>query len=302
MKLGKLFVALVLGCAVSATGCSRRAIEAVNLANEADQQKKVDVEGAITKYEQAVQLDPSNHRIMFKLAMAYRKKEAWDKVASTLARATQIAPKFANYWFERGYALVQVAEKAKTKSAWEEAKEPLNRCISADPNFAQCYHELGTVMLHLDNEQEALENYTKAVQRRPSEAQFFPPLADLYIRLDYFSQAEQVLKEGLAVTRGDDKAKFGMYVLLSMVHQAKNDLNGMVTALEDANRMGGAEHPEILYNLGSTYAVLNPPKKTQAIQMLQQFTLRACKGGKSEKYKEQCEQSQALVAKLGGAI
>ena len=79
MKLGTLGVALVLGLAVSTTGCSRRSIEAVNLANEADQQKKVDVEGAIGKYEQAVQLDPTNHRIMYKLAMAYKKKEVWEK-------------------------------------------------------------------------------------------------------------------------------------------------------------------------------------------------------------------------------
>jgi tetratricopeptide (TPR) repeat protein len=302
MKLGKLFVALVVGSTLAMTGCNRRAIEAVNLANEADQQKKVDVEGAIGKYETAVQMDPTNHRIMYKLAMAYKKKEVWDKEAATLARATQVAPKYANYWYERGLALVQIADKAKTKAAWEEAKEPLVKCIEVDPNLAQCYHELGTVMLWLDSEQDALENYSKAIAHRPTEASFYGPLADLYIRLDYFSQAEAVLKQGIDFTPDSEKTKFGMYVLLSMVSQARNDLNGMVSALEEGNRIGGNDHPEILYNLGSTYAVLNPPKKSQAIQMLKQFAARACKGGKSEKYKDQCEQSQALIAKLGGVI
>jgi tetratricopeptide (TPR) repeat protein len=302
MKLGTWCIAAVLAFVTGTTGCSRRAIEAVNLANEADQQKKVDVEGAIAKYEQAVQLDPTNHRIMYKLAQAYKKKEVWDKVASTLARAAQIAPKFANYWYERGFALVQVAEKAKSRSNWEEAKEPLTKCIEADPRFAPCYHELGTVMLFLDNEQEALDNYSKAVQHRPTEAYFYPPLADLYIRLDYWDQAEGVLKEGIGLTRDEDKPKFYMYEMLAAVYQAKKNINGMIEVLEQANKIGGAEHPEILFNLGSTYAILEPPKKTQAIQMLKQFFVRGCKGGKSDKYKEQCEQTNALIAKLGGVI
>lgn len=302
MKLGTLGVAIVLGLTVGIAGCSRRAIEAVNLANEADQQKKVDVEGAIGKYEQAVQLDPTNHRIMYKLAMAYKKKEVWEKVASTLARATQVAPRFANYWYERGYAMVQVAEKAKTRGAWEEAKEPLTKCIEADPNFSYCYHELGTVMLFLDNEQEALDNYTKAINHKANEAMFYPPLADLYMRLDYYDQAETALKEGIGVTDDKDKPKFYMYEMLAAVYQARNNINGMVEAFEHANTLGGADHPEILFNLGSTYAIMEPPKKTQALQMLKQFFARACKGGKSDKYKEQCEQTNALIAKLGGVI
>jgi len=302
MKLGTLCVGFTLAAALSITGCSRRAIEAVNLANEADQQKKVDVEGAIAKYEQAVQLDPTNHRIMFKLATAYKKKEVWEKVASTLARATQVSPKFATYWYERGYALVQVAEKAKSRSAWEEAKDPLLKCIEADPNYAECYHELGTVMLFLDSEQDALDNFTKAVQHRPSIGYFYPPLADLYQRLDYWDQAEGVLKGGIDVVKDDDKAKVVMYQMLAPVYQQKNNMDAMIQTLEAANKLGGAEHPEILFNLGSSYAKLNPPKKTQALQMLKNFFARACKSGKSEKYKEQCEQTNALIAQLGGNI
>lgn len=122
VKIGLAFLVL---SSFAASGCSRNAIEAVNLANEADQLRTVDLEGAIAKYEQAIQLDPTNHRIIWKLALAHRRKEAWDKVASTLARAVQVAPTFANYWFHRGYALARQAE-ANTIS-WEEAKEPLRK-------------------------------------------------------------------------------------------------------------------------------------------------------------------------------
>jgi tetratricopeptide (TPR) repeat protein len=304
MKLRPLFgLVLASVTAWASLGCSRNAIEAINLANEADQQKGVDVDGAISKYEQAVQLDPTNHRILYKLAMAYRKKEAWDKVASTLARATQLAPKFANYQYERGYALEE--EAAKKTVSWEEAKDPFKKCIEADPNLADCYHELGYTNLWTDNEQEALINYTKAIEHKPDELRYYTRLADLYLALGYTDQAAQTLKEALAYTtdKADNKFLFGVHVLLSQVYQTKGQMNDMVTELEAAKKVAGDDHPEILYNLGSTYAVLNPPRKTEAIQLLKGFSTRACRGaGATGKYKDQCEASQSLVAKLGGTM
>src|SRR3954469_13028419 len=140
MKLLKSSTVAVIaaGLLTFVSGCSRDRIEAINLANEGDQAVKVNVEGAIQKYEQAVQLDPTNHRILWKLASAYEKKEDWDKMASTLSRAVQIAPDFANYWFKRGSALISQAE-AGNPDAYEQAKEPLKKCVEKDPNLAECY-------------------------------------------------------------------------------------------------------------------------------------------------------------------
>lgn len=302
MKLGTLWIALALG-SVLVSGCSRAKIDAVELANEASLLRKQGaLDAAIDKYETASQLDPTNHQILYMLAQTYAKKEEWERTASTLARATQVAPKFANYWYERGYALAQVADKSKSQSAFEEAKQPLEKCIEADPNYAQCYFQLGYVELWLDHEQEALDNYTKAIQHLPTMTTFYAPLADLYLRLGYTDHAEKVLQQGIELGEDRGKAKFNLYVLLSQVEQTKDNMPGMVAALEKANEIGGKDNPEILFNLGSTYAVMNPPKKTQAVQMLKQFQARACKGGQSEKYREQCEQSMALVGKLSGAI
>lgn len=301
MKLSMLCAVMTLGVAVLVAGCSRDKIEAVNLANEATMLKKQGAyDAAIDKYEHASQLDPTNHEIIFMLATTYKKKEEWEKTASTLARATSIASSYANYFYERGYALVQVASKSKQRSAWEEAKEPLVKCIETDTRFAHCYFELALVELFMDNEQAALENYTKAIQHAPDETPFYAPLADLYIRLDYFDQAKAVLEQGTKFAQDEGKSKFNMYVLLASVAQSQNDMPGMVKALETANDIGGKDNPEILFNLGSTYAVMDPPKKSQAIQMLKRFQAQACKGGKAMKYQEQCEQAMALIAKLQG--
>ncbi len=235
--------------------------------------------------------------------MAHRKKEEWDKVASTLSRATQLAPKFANYWAERGNALEQQAKKKTVP--YEEAKEPYQKCIENDPNFAECYEHLGTVYLWTDDEQKALENYTKAIEHDPNVLGYYAALSDLYIRLGYMKEAEQVLKEAKTFAKPGDKSLYDIHVLLSQVYQDRNSMPEMVAELEAAKSVAGSEGSEaieILFALGSTYALLNPPRKTEAIQMLKGFSGRACKGSKAAAYKTQCETAQTLVTQLGGSM
>jgi tetratricopeptide (TPR) repeat protein len=305
MKLPKFHSSLIwtagFATLLAITGCSRDHIEAINLANEGDQSIKVNVEGAIQKYEQAVQLDPTNHRIIWKLAVAYEKKEDWDKLASTLARAVQVAPQYANYWFKRGYALIKQAE-AGNPDAYAQAKEPLTKCIEKDPNYAECYHFLGEANLWTDDVQPAIDNYTKAIEHNPTEAYFYPPLAETFIIFKLYGEAQQILQEGTRLVPPSEKNNpnlYGMYILTFQVAQSKDDKATMVASMEKAQELAGESHPEIAFNLGSTYAVMEPPQKEKALRLLNSFTKRACRGANASKFKEQCETSSALIQKLG---
>lgn len=304
MKLGAFALSgCLVAMSVLGTGCSRNRQEAVILAQQGDQEVKLNVEGAINKYDQATRLDPTNHRIFFKLAMAYRKKEDWDKVASTLARATSLAPKFANYWLERGFALEQQARKKTVP--WDESKEPFQKCIEADPNMAGCYEELGNAFLWTDDEQKALENYTKAIEHDPTEIGYYAALADLYNRLSYVKEAEQVLKEAKSFAKPGDKDLYGVHLVASEIFRDRGSMPEMVTELEAAKNVAGAEGGEaveVLFALGSAYGKLQPPRKTEAIQMLKGFSTRACKGAKAASFKAQCETAQSMVTELGGSM
>ena len=285
-----------------ASGCSRNRQEAILLANEGDKSVKVDADGAIGKYEQATKLDPTNPHIFFKLAMAHKKKEEWDKVAEALASATKIAPTWANFWLERGYALEQLAEKKTI--GYEDAKEPYNKCIEIDANYADCYHQLGNVYLWTDNEQKALEFYTKAIEHDPTQIRFYGPPAELYINLDFTKEAEQLLKEAKSFAKPGDPYLFGVHTLLSKIYQDRGQLAEMVTELEAAKSVAG-EGPNqisVLYSLGSTYAKLEPPRKQEAIQLLKSFNGRACKGAKAKEYQSECETAKSLIADMGGSV
>ena len=74
------------------------------------------IEGwAIERYVEASRLAPSNVLILWKLATAYQKKEAWADVASTLVFATKLAPAHADYFFLMGYAQSKLARWADAK-------------------------------------------------------------------------------------------------------------------------------------------------------------------------------------------
>ena len=279
-------------CALSAlalTACSRDDIDAVNLSIEGDKVKDSNPDEAISKFEQAVKLDPKNHRILYKLLRAYKKKEEWTKVASTAAAAEKQAPAFANYYFEQGHALYEMAKKGPT--TWAEAKEPLQQAIAKDANQFDAYEDLAEVQLHMDDEQGALQSYTKAIEIKPDEVQFYGPLASLYLQLGFRDQAEQVLKEGISFAREGDpkqaKALFAIHTLLGSILEAKNNDTAAVTLYEAATRLCGScneKGEQIAYfNLGVAYATLVPPKKNDALGELQKFNKVVCKewGGRA---------------------
>lgn len=280
----------------------RRAIAA----NEGDQLFRIDVDGAIAKYGQANALAPSNHRIVFKLAMAQRKKENWSEVAALMERATALAPGFASYWMERGNALEHLATMGQGR--WEDARAPFERCIQIDPNFVDCHEELGTVLDYLDDEAGALASYTRAIVMGPTVVAHYAVLADLYLRLDRVRDAEVVLEQALAFappTRSQNRGLYGVHVLRAQVYQDRGAVDAMIGELEQAKALAELGSPEALqmfYNLGSTYIKLKPSRTPEAIVMLKAFFALACKGTEAARYATECETTVALVTLSGGAL
>jgi len=304
VMFGAAVLALSVASAVASAGCSRNNIEAVNLANEGDKERSSNIDGAISKYEQAVNLDPTNHRILYKLGHAYQKKEAWDKVASTMARAEKVAPKFANYFFLHGLAAARQAAAGPT--SWSDAKGPLEEAIKLDPNIADAHFELAEVMLRLDDEKAAIDSYNKAIMTKPDELSFYGPLADLYIRLNHVAEAETVLREALQFGKEGDKALFAVHSLLGDIADRKNDSGKAVSEYEAAKKACGACNEPgqqiAFFNLGAAYASLNPPRKSEAMAQLQSFQKMICKGAAAQRYADQCTTAQQLATRLGGTL
>jgi tetratricopeptide (TPR) repeat protein len=172
--------------------------------------------------------------------------------------------------------------------------------------MAQGYEELAEVAVHMDDEQGALQNYTKAIEIRPDEMQYYPPLADMYLRLGYQDRAEQVLREALAFAKPGDKHLFAVHSFIGSIDEAKQNMAGAVTEYEAAKKLcDKCNEPgqQIAYfNLGVAYAEVQPPRKNEAIQQLQSFSKIVCRGAAAPRYADQCSQAQEFVKRLGGTI
>jgi tetratricopeptide (TPR) repeat protein len=325
MKLRTAFFAITFA-SLFATGCNRNKQDAIIKANEGDKTLKADVDGAIAQYQEASNLDPTNHQIWNKLAQAYFKKPDWPKAAEAFAGAIKAdtdahggKPTVATYFALRGYALEQQAKKrpdtgdsaGHIQLDYKDAEAPYLKCIELDPNYADCYFELGNVYLWMDNEQKSLEYYTKAIQHDPTQVKYYGPLAVLYSNLGYPKEAEQVLKEEQGFAKPDDtdadnrKAMANCDMLLGQILQDRGDFTGAVKQFEAARTIAPGESSEavtVLYALGNAYANLDPPEKQKAIDNLKGFNVRACKGPKAKLFKVECATLQSRVSGLGGTL
>ncbi len=227
------------------SGCSRDHIEAINLANRGDKSVKVNVENAISQYQQALQLDPTNHRILWKLAKAYEKKEDWDKMASTLSRAVQVAPSFANYWANRGYALVRRRKRAtptptrRRSSRCRSASKRTRTTPSATTSSAKpiCGRTTRKARCRTTRRRSSTTRTSRTSTRRSAET---------YISLKFYDQAGKVLKEGTRLiqpSKENNNNLYGMYVLRFQVAQANDDKAEMVASMEQAQKVAGDTHP-----------------------------------------------------------
>ena len=188
------------------------------------------------------------------------------------------------------------------KDAFEQAKEPLKKCIEKDPNLAECYFLMGECLQWTDDEQGAVDHYSKAIQHDPSKGFFYPDLADLYLLFKLDKEAEQVINEGTKLVPQDEKNLpkiYNMYILLANAAQMRGDKAAQLAAVEKAEKFAGEAHPEFSFDLGSTYATMDPPQKEKAVRLLNTFTKRVCKGAKAKTFQEQCETSSSLLQKLG---
>ncbi len=273
-----------------------RPTKAVALVTKGDASLSTNLDDAIASYDEARQLQPDDAEILWKLAVAYKRKEDWAHVATTLDRACVLAPDHANYFFLRGYAL-------ERSGSFADARAPLEKAIALDANYADPEYDLAEVLLHLGDEKGALEHYTKAIQKNPAELVFYSTLADLYLRLGFLDHAEKTLRAGIPFDKGDGRV-FAIHMLLGEVRTRKKDPAGAVAALEAARVSCGACNERgqqiIYFSLGAAYATLKTPKKAEAIENLVTFQKTVCRGAAAARYADECTEAQELLRSLNG--
>ena len=279
------------------------------LSNEADATVKVNVEGAIAKYTESLQLEPSNVDVLWKLSRAQTKKEDWAAVATTLGEAAKLAPKVTNYQHWRGHALVQLAQDSDPplrRGLYETARESLTRCLELDAKLADCAYLLARVEEYAEHAQAAADRYLQAIANEPLLPRYYLDLARWLQVFKQSQQAEMVLTEGLQKVEPFEKNRAdlaAMAVFAATLAGERHDTKAQLASLEKAETLAGEDTPVSAFELAAMYADLpdagaSSDNKAKAQRLLNVFTKRVCRGAAANKYRVQCEVTSSLIHRL----
>ncbi len=274
--------------------------DVVTLVTRGDRTLTTDLDGAIADYTAASKLAPNDAPILWKLARAYQRKEAWASIVPLLDRACALDPSHAGYAYLRGYALSRLADKGA--ATWAAARASLETAVALDPLWDEPEIDLAEALLHLGDDAGAIAHLTKAIRNRPDRASTYTNLGDLYLRLGFLDHAEKVLRAGLVFDK-DGHGGFELHALLAVVMSRKHDPARELVEDEAARAACGECNERgqqvIFFSLGAAYALAKPPRKNEALENLTRFQKMICRGSAAPRYADECTQAQDLLLRLG---
>jgi hypothetical protein len=285
-------------------GCSRNNIEAVNLANEGDKAKSRQRRRGHLEVRAGRQLDPTNHRILWKLALAYTEEGRVGEGRVDLPEGRKLAPTFANYFFQHGLALARMAVRAPGELGRREGAPR-----GGDPEGRE--HRRRALRARRGALTSTTSSRRSARTRRPSRRS--PTTSRSTSRSPTSTSGSATSTRPSRSSRRASRSR----------RTATSSCSGC-TASRAASRSRRATRPArsreyeaakkacgpcneagqqiAFFNLGAAYAQLSPPKKSEAMQQIGSFQKMVCKGAAAKRYEDQCAYAQQIATKLGAPL
>ena len=125
--------------------------------------KKGDLDGAVTDYSRAIEIDPKYAEAYINRGNAKSEKGDPDEAIVDLSRAIEINPKYAEAYINRGVA------KGKKGDLDGEIAD-YSRAIEIDPEYAEAYSNRGLVKRIKGDLDGAVADYSSAIEINPNYA------------------------------------------------------------------------------------------------------------------------------------
>lgn len=135
---------------------------------------------AIQEYRQAIHLDPGNAEAHARLGYTLRQQGDLGEALSSFERAVELDPNSAyNHW--NLVILLFTSDR-------ERAIASLQRIIVLNPDHAEAYNLFGVAYYEMEDFDQAMDYFERAVELQPKQARFYYNLA-LVLRARGFSEA-----------------------------------------------------------------------------------------------------------------
>lgn len=173
--------------------------EAQRLLNEGNELYKNDQdEQAIEVYKKAIELDPDNGEVYFRIGLAYMATGKRDEAGESFKKSVDVYEKYlrtnqkdAQSYYIMGQALIRLGnyqeDRAKAPKVYLEAVAALKKAVAIEPENADMYYELGVAYNRLFQYQDAVKAFEKATELDPANYRASDALEKAKEDLDRFN-------------------------------------------------------------------------------------------------------------------
>lgn len=151
--------------------------------------------GAMDIYRSAIAVDPKNPLPRMKLGLLCRDRGIWDEALEQFAGATELSPKYAEAWRERGIVENKIAQNTSPAPG----EIAIRRAIEINPRDFDAFASLGGILKRANRFKEALAAYEQSQQL--SGGHPYPLLNALKLRAQINGRLELSEADNLALTR-----------------------------------------------------------------------------------------------------
>jgi tetratricopeptide (TPR) repeat protein len=184
-----------------------------------------DYEQAINDYSTVIELEPLFPAAYYNRGRVYSFLKQYDKAISDLQKSIELSPGEFGYRANGNIGLIY-----HQQGQYDKALETFGKSISLDNTKADVFYFRGETYTALNNYQAAITDYQAAIQRFLKYALAYQSLGYAYYKTQQFSQAQEALKQALAITPNSPMAHF----YLMLVYLSTNDITSANDAASQA--------------------------------------------------------------------
>lgn len=264
-----MIVAMALTTFAPAMGaCNKDRAEGIKLLNDGISREELgDSEVAYALYVRAHNIDPTNHRALFQMAVIelYDRKQP-DKAVEHLLAAEKLQPADRDVLFQLGRFYATPEKPAKPDVA--KALGYLDRALAEDPNYAPAMYYKGMMLAAKDDPKGADKAFREAIAIDPKYAPAWRDLGELYESYDQQDAAAVIYQKG---TEYADEL-VDLYNNLGMLKmEAQQPKEALV--LFDKAVQQGANRTDVIFNLAFAFVANNDTRS--AFRYLGEYINRA---------------------------
>ena len=178
---------------------------------------------AITDYNKAIQLNPNNALAYNNRGVAYGKSGNHSAAIANFNKAIELNPNYAPAYYNRGIAYYEIDN-------YNAAISDYTKTIQINLNFAYAYNNRGNAYAKIQNYNAAIADYTKAIELNPNDADAYYSRGLAYCKSGNYNAAIADYTKAIQLNPKDAVAYNGRAIAYAMS-------GNLGEALKDANKL-----------------------------------------------------------------